>query len=365
MTCRWTRRSPNCFSAASAWFFVAAVPGRRSGQLLEEPPGRAGGHQRQVDILFPDTSRGTGRRPARRPRCVCGVTMQAEKNSSSAERGVAAGALQRRVPGEDSRRTARASPPPADRLRRVSRGSCSPGDRTPPNAPLGRCASGATWCILDAELLDVASGFHVHGYPVSGCPDFRSRTSDLIAAAEQLEAVQPGGPGHRGSGRRQRVPLQRDADGLEGAGAAQLHLRTGPGPPLLEAPAGGPRRRVFQSAPGPRRAGPSATAISRGVAGAAVCARVRDRRDAAGSPSRASEHPEAAGRTRRRLQPWPADAAPDRRRHATEPSGSCCGPVSRPTRIFTSNFTPLEESNEISFIEQVKRELRKGCTTGL
>ena len=52
--------------------------------------------------------------------------------------------------------------------------------------------------------------------------------------------------------------------------------------------------------------------------------RVRDRRDAAGASSRASEHPQAAARGGRRLQPRAAVAAADRRGHAAEPSGPGC-----------------------------------------
>ena len=66
--------------------------------------------------------------------------------------------------------------------------------------------------------------------------------------------------------------------------------------------------------------------------------RVRNR-DAAGSPSRASKHPETATRARRRLQ-LGAAAAPDPRRHAAQPSAPGGGPVScldqpiaRPVRL--------------------------------
>ena len=139
-----------------------------------------------------------------------------------------------------------------------------------------------------------------------------------------------GWAGHRGSGRRQRLPQQRDDGGREGAGSAQLHLGAGPGVPVLEQAAGGSRRRVFQPAPDPRGAGPAAPAVSRGVAGAAVRPRVRDGWDAAGPSSRTSQHLETAARACRRLQPRTAAAAPDRCGHAAEPSGPCRSPRSRP-----------------------------------
>ena len=59
---------------------------------------------------------------------------------------------------------------------------------------------------------------------------------------------------------------------------------------------------------------------------------VRNRWDAAGSPSRASKHPETAARACRRLQLGAADAAPDRRRHAAQPSGPARGPISSRVR---------------------------------
>ena len=77
-----------------------------------------------------------------------------------------------------------------------------------------------------------------------------------------------------------------------------------------------------------------------GVARAAVCPRVRDRRDAAGPSSRASEHPEATARSRRGLQPRAAAPPCDRRRHAAQPSGPGGGPVSRPGQAIARPVAP-------------------------
>ena len=124
----------------------------------------------------------------------------------------------------------------------------------------------------------------------------------LIAAAEQVESVHSDGPGIEEVVGDKGYHSNEVLTDLQ-AQRLQLPLGTGPGPPLLEGPAAGPRRGIWEPSPDSRRAGRSFAAASRRAVGAAVRARVRDRRDAAGPSSRASEHSEAVARAGRRLQP--------------------------------------------------------------
>ena len=157
--------------------------------------------------------------------------------------------------------------------------------------------------------------------------DTTTLVETLIAAAGKVEAVQPDGSGiEELVGDKGYYSNQTVVDCRPWDCAATSRSRTG------AAGAGrGGRRPATPSMPtGAGSAGPSPAAVPGGVVGAAVCASVRNRRDAAGASSRASEHPEAVARARRRLQPRAAVAAPDRRRHAPEPSGPGRGPIPCP-----------------------------------
>ena len=152
----------------------------------------------------------------------------------------------------------------------------------------------------------------------------RARRRLTRAAAAQVEAVQLDGSGIEELVGDKGYHSNQTVVDLQALGLRSSLSEPDPGPPVLEGAAGGPRRRLCQPAPDPR--GRRLLRCRGGVVGAAVCASVRNRRDAAGASSRASEHPEAVARARRRLQPRAAVAAPDRRRHAPEPAGPGRGP---------------------------------------
>ena len=211
-----------------------------------------------------------------------------------------------------------------------------------PDARVTKMKDGRTHLAYKAEhAVDLDSGAIV-GVTVQGADtgDTALMVETLIAAAEQVESVLPDEPGIENVGGDKGYHSNDALVDLTALGTAQLPLGAGPGPPMLEGPAIGPRCRVCQSAADSRGARPSAPAVSRGVAGAAVRARVRDGRDAAGASSRASEHPETAARTRRRLQPRPAAASDDRRGHAPEPSGPDRGPLSCPVPAISPPVGP-------------------------
>ena len=211
-----------------------------------------------------------------------------------------------------------------------------------PDAKIAKMKDGRTHLAHKAEqAVDLETGAIV-GVTVQGADtgDTTTLVETLITAGRAGRGGAAGRCGYRRSGRRQGVPQQRDAGGLAGGGAAHLPLGAGSGPPMLARPAGGPRRRVCQPAPDSRGAGPSPAALPGAVAGAAVCASVRNRWDAAGASSGASQHPEAAARACRRLQPRAAPAAPDRRRHAPEPSGPGRGPILRPDQAVVRPVGP-------------------------
>lgn len=123
--------------------------GRRSGQLLEEPPGRAGGAPVEEPADGPPVG----------PVCVR-VDDAGREELVVVERGVAVGALQRRVPrGGQSPCGASFPPRPPSVFGGVSRGSCSPGDRTPPNAPWAGVPLGLLGAFWMLNSLDVAQVF--------------------------------------------------------------------------------------------------------------------------------------------------------------------------------------------------------------
>ena len=177
--------------------------------------------------------------------------------------------------------------------------------------------------------MDLESGAVV-GVTVQGADtgDTTSMVETLIAAAEQVEAVQPDGPGIEDVVGDQGYHSNETLADVKALGLRSYISEPNRGPPMLDGPANGPRRGACQPAPDSRCAGPSPAAVPRRIAGAAVCPRVRNRWDAAGPSSRTSQHLETAARAGRRLQPWAAAASDDRRGHAPEPSRPARGPLS-------------------------------------
>ena len=158
--------------------------------------------------------------------------------------------------------------------------------------------------------------------------DTASMVETLIAAAEQVESVLPDGPGI------EEVVGDKGYHSNETmADLKALGLRS-------DISGAGPGRRCWKQQQAARDAvyanrrrirgerGRRAPAVSRGGAGAAVCARVRDGRDATGPSSRTSKHLKTAPRARRRPQPRAAAASDYGRGHAPEPSGPARGPLS-------------------------------------
>ena len=159
------------------------------------------------------------------------------------------------------------------------------------------------------HTVDLETGAVV-GLTVQGADtgDTASMVETLIAAAEQVEAVLPDGPGIKEVVGDKGYHSNETLADLKALGLRSYISEPNPGPPMLEGPANGPRRGACQPAPDSRRAGPSPAAVSRSIAGAAVCPRVRDRRHATGPSSRTSQHLETPARARRRLQPRAAAA---------------------------------------------------------
>ena len=124
-----------------------------------------------------------------------------------------------------------------------------------PDARVTKMKDGRTHLAHKAEqAVDLETGAVV-GVTVQGADtgDTTTLVETLIAAAAQVEAVQPDGSGiEELVGDKEGIPQQPDGGGLAGPGIAQLPLGAGPGPPVLEGAAGGPRRRLCQPAPGPR-----------------------------------------------------------------------------------------------------------------
>ena len=182
---------------------------------------------------------------------------------------------------------------------------------------------GPTWPTRPSRRWTWRTGAIV-GVTVQGADtgDTTTLVETLITAAAQVEAVQPDGPGIEEVVGDKGYHSNETLVDLQAVGLRTYLSVPDRGRRCWQGRPAGPRRRVCQPAPGSRGAGPSSAALPGGVAGAAVCASVRNRWDAAGASSGASQHPEAAARACRRLQPRAAPAAPDRRRHAPEPSGA-------------------------------------------
>ena len=108
-----------------------------------------------------------------------------------------------------------------------------------------------------------------------------------------------------------------------------IHLGTRSRPPELARQGRGLRRGLSQ--PPAHSWHPRATLVApaRRTAGTPVRPSLRNRRDAACASAGASQHPQAAARAHRRLQPRAADAAADWRRHAAQSPG----PRGRPATL--------------------------------
>ena len=211
-----------------------------------------------------------------------------------------------------------------------------------PDAKIAKMKDGRTHLAHKAEqAVDLDTGAIV-GVTVQGADtgDTTTLVETLITAAAQVEAVQPDGAGIEEVVGDKGYHSNETLVDLQAVGLRTYLSEPDRGRRCWQGPTGGPRRRVCQPAPDSRGAGPSSAAMPGGVAGAAVCASVRNRWDAAGASSGASQHPEAAARACRRLQPRAAPAAPDRRRHAPEPSGPGRGPILRPDQAVVRPVGP-------------------------
>ena len=151
-----------------------------------------------------------------------------------------------------------------------------------PDARVTKMTDGRMHLAHKAEhTVDLETGAVV-GVTVQGADtgDTASMVETLIAAAEQVDAVLPDGPGIEDVVGEKGYHSNETMADLKALGLRSYISELAPGgAPVLEAAAGGSRRRVGRPAP-------SAPAVSRGVAGAAVRARVRDGRDATGPERR-------------------------------------------------------------------------------
>ena len=253
-----------------------------------------------------------------------------------------------------------------------------------PDAKITKMKDGRTHLAHKAEhAVDLETGAIV-GVTVQGADQGDTTTiqETLPEAAEQLEAVAAVTDdavavieevvADKGYHSRHDGARSRDA------GDSHLHQRTGSRAAVVDRSRRRTRRGLCESTTDPRRPRETAAPQTRRIAGATVCASVRDRWAAARACARAREHAQATARACRRLQSWALDAdalSASARRAASRAASAALGAALSTLCAFIYDANrrtlgTLTRFNEISCYRlwirrhRVVRLKNATCTTG-
>ena len=214
-----------------------------------------------------------------------------------------------------------------------------------PEARITKMKDGRTHLAHKAEhAVDLDTGAIV-GVTVQGADqgDTTTIAETLTTAAENLEAAaavtDDETRGDRRGGGRQGRSQQSRPGKSGGPRPTDVHRGAGSRPAEVDETLGGARRGLREPAAHPGCAGPATATPPQRVPGTAERASLRDRRDASHPPAGPRQHPEAAARPRRRVQPGPPHADRLRSGYAAKPAGAaggadrgCGGTLGRPPR---------------------------------